>query len=474
FLCDCSPSEIAAELHRDCNGLRVDWSRGLYRYIETLTGKSIKSWKDIVILLAEYRSHTPVDIPKLMISTTSLGKIDCCEAVDASVFYGRETELTTLKQWMVEERCRVVAVRGMAGMGKTKLVSKLIPSLQTEFDYIIWRNLSHAPPLIQVLADLIEFLSDKQDKKLENWRVINQSIKMLTQSFISAREKSRINSGDQNLPFFHHQIQPQLIAEGIRELIKCLQQHRCLIILDGWEALFQPQTFAGKYRPGYEGYGQFLKQIGKLNHQSCLLLTTTEVPKTVTYLSDVQATVRTLTLGSLGQSASRLLQKRGLLNEVKYSDLIKKYNGNPQALQIVSKTINQIFGNRVDEFLARNSQLFLGDFRERIAEQFNRLSTVEKQTLLTLATVETPISLKNLTNEFKSDSTVELMKALESLERRSLISMIQGLQDTFYQPCPLIQAYIHKNLNQKKLNDLLLPHNSNVIIAEEVAIAKVQ
>ncbi|MDY7023325.1 MAG: hypothetical protein SWJ54_18575, partial [Cyanobacteriota bacterium] len=90
----------------------------------------------------------------------------------------------------------------------------------------------------------------------------------------------------------------------------------------------------------------------------------------------------------------------------------------------------------------------------------------EKQTLLTLATVETPISLKNLTNEFKSDSTVELMKALESLERRSLISMIQSLQDTFYQPCPLIRAYIRKNLNQKKLNDLLLQHNSNAIISE--------
>ena len=35
LLCGYSPSEIAKELHRDCGGLRVDWSRGLYRYIES-------------------------------------------------------------------------------------------------------------------------------------------------------------------------------------------------------------------------------------------------------------------------------------------------------------------------------------------------------------------------------------------------------------------------------------------------------
>lgn len=181
FLCDYSPSEIAAELHRDCNGLRVDWSRGLYRYIETLTEKSIKNWKDIVILLAEYRLETnlaTIPQPTILI-TPSPTKIDCYEAVDTSVFYGRETELETLKQWVIEDCCRIVTVRGMAGMGKTKLVSKFIQPLQTEFDYIIWRNLSHAPPLIEVLADLIEFLSEKPDKKLENLRLINKLMKSL-------------------------------------------------------------------------------------------------------------------------------------------------------------------------------------------------------------------------------------------------------------------------------------------------------
>jgi transcriptional regulator with XRE-family HTH domain len=39
-------------------------------------------------------------------------------AVDASVFYGREAELTQLWQWVVSERCRLVGLLGIGGIGK--------------------------------------------------------------------------------------------------------------------------------------------------------------------------------------------------------------------------------------------------------------------------------------------------------------------------------------------------------------------
>lgn len=47
LLCRYSPSEIARELHREPKGLRVDLCRGLYRYIEMLSGQDFKDWRDV-------------------------------------------------------------------------------------------------------------------------------------------------------------------------------------------------------------------------------------------------------------------------------------------------------------------------------------------------------------------------------------------------------------------------------------------
>lgn len=48
-----SPSFIATQINRDPNGLAVDLSRGLYRYIEALTGGKLKNWRDIPLLLSQ-------------------------------------------------------------------------------------------------------------------------------------------------------------------------------------------------------------------------------------------------------------------------------------------------------------------------------------------------------------------------------------------------------------------------------------
>jgi DNA-binding response OmpR family regulator len=53
FLSGRSPSFIATQLNRDPNGLAVDLSRGLYRYIEALTGQKPKNWRDITLLLSK-------------------------------------------------------------------------------------------------------------------------------------------------------------------------------------------------------------------------------------------------------------------------------------------------------------------------------------------------------------------------------------------------------------------------------------
>lgn len=47
LLCGYSPTELACSLKREPNGLQMELSRGLYRYIENLTQAPIKSWRNI-------------------------------------------------------------------------------------------------------------------------------------------------------------------------------------------------------------------------------------------------------------------------------------------------------------------------------------------------------------------------------------------------------------------------------------------
>jgi predicted ATPase len=58
-----------------------------------------------------------------------------------------------------EERCRVVAVLGMGGIGKTTVAAKLAHDLAPEFAVVSWRSLRNTPPPEEWLAGAIGALS---------------------------------------------------------------------------------------------------------------------------------------------------------------------------------------------------------------------------------------------------------------------------------------------------------------------------
>jgi hypothetical protein len=304
------------------------------------------------------------------------------EAIDVSVFYGRSEELTLLEQWITRDRCRLVALLGMGGIGKTVLSVKLAEQIQDQFEYLIWRSLRNAPPIKELLTELILFLSDQQETNL-----------------------------------------PETVDAQVSRLIHYLRSCRCLLVLDNVEAILHSGQCAGRYRAGYEGYGELSRRVGEERHQSCLVFTGREKPEEITSLEGETLPVRLLQLTGLKEpEAQEILNVKGLSGAAaEMRQLIACYRGNPLALKIVSTSIRELFGGNISEFLAQGTAVFNG-IRNLLDQQFERLSDLEKQIMYWLAINREPVSVSELQADiFPLVSKPNLLEALESLRWRSLV-----------------------------------------------------
>lgn len=306
---------------------------------------------------------------------------DWGEAPDVSVFYGRTEELKQLKQAIVEERCRLVALLAQGGIGKTALSVKLVQQIQGEFKYIIWRSLRESPPFEKLLTDLIKFLSNQQEITL-----------------------------------------PETVGEQIMRLIHYLRSSRCLVVLDNAESILQSGTRAGCYREGYEEYGELFKRVGELNHESCLILTSREQPKEIRHLAGETLPVRILKLTGLKAEARDIFTAIGIYgSEQDFAKLISLYQGNTQALKLVSSTIEQTFNGCINHFL-ENGAIVFGDISELLQKQFERLSEVEQSLMYWLAINREQVLPAQLQDDcVPSLSMSNIVEALDSLVCRCLI-----------------------------------------------------
>ena len=333
--------------------------------------------------VARYAQQTQ-KLPK----SSASHRVDWGEAPDVSQFCGRAAQLATLEQWVVQDGCRLVAIVGMGGIGKTMLVTQLAEQLAdtNQFEIVVWRSLRQAPPLVDLLSELLSVLAPSQPL-------------------------------------------PSRLDAMLLLLLEQLRSCRCLLVLDNVEAIFRSNQLVGTYQPGYEDYGWLLQQLAGGRHQSSVLLTTRELPAEVAIPKAVSAPVRVLRLECLSvEEAEIILAAKGLTFEAAQPQvraLIERYQGNPLALEIVATPLLELFAGNIAEFLAQETLLFK-DIRSLIKQQFDRLSALETQVMYWLAINQEPVTAVQLQADLMpSVSVAQLQDALMSLVQRSLVETMK-------------------------------------------------
>ncbi|HEY9814146.1 MAG TPA: hypothetical protein V6D31_11540 [Candidatus Sericytochromatia bacterium] len=196
---------------------------------------------------------------------------------------------------------------------------------------------------------------------------------------------------------------------------------------------------AGKYKPGYEEYRSFFKQIEKLSHQSCFLLIGWEQPREVSKVKSQNTPIRTLRLPGLDIAAGQeILRDYGLAEIDHYLELIHRYQGNPLWLKSVA-TLIQGLGGCLTELLPDDTILLPEELKDVLQQQCDRLSEIEKQVISLLAKEREPINLAKLIENGTIPAS-DLLNALQSLSRRCLLEQ----QGSFYALPVVVKQYIKR------------------------------
>jgi hypothetical protein len=319
---------------------------------------------------------------------------------DVTKFYGRIPLLKMLKQTVLENRC--VVVRGVAGIGKSALVAKMINGLvdgSTGFEICLWKSIHHAPSIEDLLTECLGFLGKK----------------------------------GLCVPESNH--------AKISQLIKLLCERNCLLVLDSAESVLQGVRIKhlDQYGP-YAEYGILLRRILEEAHQSCVLLTSREPFRDITTMHNKGYSANTVVVEGLGKDALPILSEKELSGQEGWGDLIHDYRGNPLALRMVASRIQKFFNGDVVEFRECETTFVPDIFESTLDDYFGinaRLNSFEQEIMYFLA--------QESEKEPDGISLGQVIEALESLMERSLVEVRETDTKNLYGVQPVIKKYLLAN-----------------------------
>lgn len=317
--------------------------------------------------------------------------IDLTKAPELKYNYGRNSEIATLKEWILENKTRLITIYGLSGIGKTALTLKLISEIKTEFDYIIYRSLDNLPQLITLKDELKQFFSQSQNP----------------------------------LP----------------EIIDYFSSSRCLLIIDDVDNIFQFGNLAGQYLTEYKDYSKFFHKVATSSHQSRLILISSAKPPDIETLEIQNKHTKTLHLQGLGKDAKAILREKGLKDEDKWDELIRLYQGHPDWLNIIILTIIEFFNGKVSLFITANDDLFLGDIEALLENHLERLSELENKVIKWLATQDEPVGIPQKPADIEV-SNARFLQIIQSLTRRCLVEKVLEEEGVKFQLNSLLKVYL--------------------------------
>ena len=375
--------------------------------LENKAGSTINNFGNASHTISNYiNSHVNIcrknsqsleDIEKRSPSSQVQNQLPIIEptAPELNYNYGRNSEIYTLKEWILEDKTRLITIYGLSGIGKTALTLKLISEINTQFDYIIYRSLEHLPKLINLKDELKQFFSQSH-------------------------------------------------ATPLPEIIDYFRSSRCLVILDDVQNIFKTGNLAGQYLTEYKDYRKLFQQISTLSHQSCLILISWEKPGEIETLEKENKHTRVLQLQGLGEEAKEILRQKQLQDEEKWDELITLYQSHPAWLNIISSTLVELFNGRVSLFLTDENELFLGDIETNLESQLERLSELEKNVINWLANQDEPIDISQKPTNMEV-SQAKFMHILQSLTRRCLVEKVPRKEPAKFQLNSIFKAHIKSN-----------------------------
>jgi transcriptional regulator with XRE-family HTH domain len=367
---------------------------------------------------ADYGSpNNTVDTPFPRLSEPSCdNRVEILEAPEVPIFCGRRDEISLLKKWIIDHKCKLIIILGMGGIGKTSLSVELIKQLKHNFKTLVWKSLQEKPKFDEILISLDSFLD--------------------------------LNKGDHS----------NNIEHKIKQFMLHLKSRRSLVILDNLESILKEDKKVGGFQQGYTDYESFFREFVGEEHDSCLIITSREKPKEIAFLEGEHSKIRSFQLSGLNaEDTKKIFSSTGKFSgsNQDWETLNRNYAGNPLAMKMLATSIRDLVDGDLSEFIENTikQDLFnFNDIEDILARQFERLSDTEKKIMYWLCIERDFISISELIKAALFPLNQKIWEGLKFLQWRSLIEK-KGDSASFTLQ-PVIKAYTCREFTQTIFHEI--------------------